>query len=175
MFWCRRSRPVRGICSEVGKLNLPSVCWSLAVVRPRVPRSRLPWNNCSVKFIQLRKSVFRKNRHSQRFMSWAEWKWCCELCVCSLDSSASWSSLERLGSPGTQERGLKCKCSSICALEVKLLHLLGQLGDSRLLCPVEMGQWLPGFLFCALDFELGHQKCFTGRGEVCFPCCFYSR
>lgn len=72
MFWCRRSRPVRGVCSEVGKLNLPSVCWSLAVVRPRVPRSRLPWNNCSIKFIQLRKSVFRKNRHSQRFMSWAE-------------------------------------------------------------------------------------------------------
>lgn len=65
--------------------------------------------------------------------------------MCSLNSSASWSSLERLGSPGTEElcpleKGLKYKWSSICALEVKLLHLLGQLGDSRLLCPVKMGQ-----------------------------------
>lgn len=75
MLWCRRSSPVRGAHSEVGKLNFPSGCWSLQCwlwSRLRVPRSRLPWNNCSVKFIQLIKSVFRKNSHSQRFMSWAE-------------------------------------------------------------------------------------------------------
>lgn len=65
--------------------------------------------NCSMKFIQLIKFVFRRNRHTIRFISWDERKLRCKLCVCvCMRNLNQFSFLQEPWEKGQDRKGRRC-------------------------------------------------------------------